>query len=68
MKKIAVAASTVLVILLALAFATDSYAQRGCDFKWRGSGGWGMGASYQRMYDPAKVETVKGTVETVETA
>ncbi len=27
-----------------------------------------MGASYQRMYDPAKVETIKGTVETLETA
>ncbi len=30
--------------------------------QWRGSGGWGMGSSYQRMYDPAKVETVAGEV------
>jgi hypothetical protein len=32
---------------------------------WRGSGGWGMGSAYQRMYDPATVETVSGTVESV---
>ena len=25
---------------------------------WRGSDGWGMGTSYQRMYNPATVETV----------
>jgi len=30
--------------------------------QWRGSGGWGMEGSYQRMYDPAKVETVSGEV------
>jgi hypothetical protein len=33
---------------------------------WRGSGGWGMGSGYQRMYDPATVETVSGTVASVE--
>jgi len=33
---------------------------------WRGSGGWGMGSSYQRMYNPATVETVSGVVESVE--
>jgi len=33
---------------------------------WRGSGGWGMGGSYQRMYDPATVETVSGEVTSVE--
>ncbi len=33
---------------------------------WRGSGGWGMGGSYQRMYDPATVETVSGEVTAVE--
>jgi hypothetical protein len=32
---------------------------------WRGSGGWGMGSGYQRMYNPATVETVSGTVESV---
>ena len=32
---------------------------------WQGSGGWGVGSSYQRMYDPATVETVSGVVESV---
>ncbi len=32
----------------------------------RGSGGWGMGSSYQRMYNPATVETVSGVVESVD--
>uniref|UniRef100_C6DY84 Nucleic acid binding OB-fold tRNA/helicase-type n=1 Tax=Geobacter sp. (strain M21) TaxID=443144 RepID=C6DY84_GEOSM len=34
--------------------------------QWRGSGDWGMGGAYQRMYDPAKVETVAGEVVSVE--
>ncbi len=33
---------------------------------WRGSGGWGMGSGYQRMYDPGTVETISGTVESVD--
>jgi hypothetical protein len=32
---------------------------------WRGSGGWGMGTNYQRLYNPATVETLSGTVESV---
>jgi len=35
---------------------------------WRGSGGWGMGGAYQRMYDPAKVEVVVGEVLSVDRA
>jgi hypothetical protein len=33
---------------------------------WRGSGGWGMGSAYQRIYDPGTVETLSGTVVSVE--
>lgn len=33
---------------------------------WRGSGGWGMGGAYQRMYDPAKVEVLVGEVVSVD--
>lgn len=33
---------------------------------WQGSGGWGMKGSYQRMYNPATVETIKGEVVAVE--
>lgn len=44
--------------------ATTAFAAAG---KWgRGSGGWGMGSSYQRTYNPATVETVTGEVKTVE--
>lgn len=32
----------------------------------RGSGGWGVGTKYQMMYNPATVETVSGTVESVD--
>jgi hypothetical protein len=31
----------------------------------RGSGGWGMGGGYQKMYNPATVETVSGEVTAV---
>jgi hypothetical protein len=33
---------------------------------WRGSGGWGMGSQYNRMYNPDTVETLSGTVEAVD--
>jgi hypothetical protein len=33
---------------------------------WRGSGGWGMGSQYQRMYNPATIETLSGVVESVD--
>jgi len=33
---------------------------------WRGSGGWGMKGSYQRMYNPATVETLSGEVVSVD--
>lgn len=35
---------------------------------WRGSGGWGPGSPYQRIYDPTTVQTVSGTVESVDMA
>ncbi|MBI5634091.1 MAG: DNA-binding protein [Nitrospirae bacterium] len=33
---------------------------------WKGSGGWGMGSQYQRNFNPSTVETVSGTVASVE--
>ncbi|MDA8089378.1 MAG: hypothetical protein M0Z61_04035 [Nitrospiraceae bacterium] len=33
---------------------------------WRGSGGWGMGSAYQRMYNPQTVEPISGTIESVD--
>ena len=33
---------------------------------WRGSGGWGAGGGYQRLYNPATVETVVGEVLSID--
>lgn len=52
--------------IVTLGLAAESFAQRGT-MKWKGSGGWGPQTPYNRMYDPAKVETVSGTVESVAT-
>jgi hypothetical protein len=38
----------------------------GPGIKWQGSGGWGMGAPYGRMYDVKAVETISGTVVRIE--
>ncbi len=65
MKKSVIIIIAVLSVLF-LGLASESFAQRGA-MKWRGSGGWGPGTPYNRMYDPAKAETVSGTVEAVET-
>ncbi|MBU5635225.1 DNA-binding protein [Geomonas sp. Red69] len=56
--------SIVVASLLAVAFAASAW---GAPWQgWRGSGGWGMKGAYQRLYDPAKVETVSGEVAKVE--
>jgi hypothetical protein len=58
-------AKTILALaaVIALLFAaTESLAQRGPGMMWRGSGGWGPGTPYNRMYDPKTIETVSGEV------
>ena len=55
--------------LMALAFclvSTAGYAQRGPGMMWRGSGGWGPGTQYNRMYDPKTVETISGEITIVD--
>lgn len=55
---------TLLTALLVVTCATTVFAA-----PWkggRGSGGWGMGGAYQRMYNPATVESVNGEVTTVD--
>jgi len=47
-----------------LAFTTAAIAQQG--MHWTGSGGWGCGAPYGRMYDPKTVETITGEVAGIE--
>lgn len=65
MKKAVIAFIVLSIVTLGL--AAESFAQRGA-MKWKGSGGWGQGTPYNRMFDPAKVETISGTVESVGTA
>lgn len=58
-----------LVGLMALVIgvmSSDSFAQRGPGMMWRGSGGWGPGTQYNRMYDPKTVETISGEIITVD--
>ncbi len=56
--------SVIIVCVLVLVFAADSFAQRG--MRWKGSGGWGVESQYGRMYDPKTVETIAGEVVSVE--
>ena len=46
--------------------SAESLAQRGPAMMWRGSGGWGPGTQYQRMFDPKSVETISGEVTSVD--
>jgi len=56
--------SVLLAALISASFASPACAAPWQ--QWRGSGGWGMEGAYQRMYDPAKVETVSGEVVSVD--
>jgi hypothetical protein len=46
--------------------ATGAIAQKGPGMMWRGSGGWGPGTQYNRMYDPKTVETISGEITVVD--
>jgi hypothetical protein len=52
------------IFILSILLITDSFAQRG--MKWKGSGGWGMGTQYGKMYNPKTVETINGEVVSVD--
>jgi hypothetical protein len=49
-----------------LAFSAGSAAAQ-TDLRWKGSGGWGPGSNYSKLFDPKTMETVKGTVVDLET-
>lgn len=55
-------AGLIIIFILILSLST-AFAQR--ERGLRGGDGWGMGTQYQRIYNPATVETITGTVETV---
>ncbi|MEQ8253869.1 MAG: DNA-binding protein [Smithellaceae bacterium] len=59
-----VAVLVTMIFVMVFVFATDSFAQRG--MRWHGSGGWGMGSQYGKMYDTKTVETLAGEVVSVE--
>jgi len=58
--------SLVLVAIATLVFAVSTYAQPRQGMMWRGSGGWGPGSPYNKMYDPKAVETITGEVTAVD--
>ena len=62
MKKIVGIAAGIAV--LGLVLAPQALAQGGP--RWRGSGGWGPGGQYARMYDPKTVEMISGEVVKVD--
>jgi len=53
------------ISILSFLFGTESFAQRG--MKWQGSGNWGPGTQYGRLYNPQTMETISGEVASVET-
>jgi hypothetical protein len=65
MKITNIIASVLITAVMSLLTVTAFAAQ---EKSVRGSGGWGMGGAYQRMYNPATVETVTGKVTAVERA
>jgi len=48
------------VTALSLGLLPEAWAQG--EAKWGGSGGWGPGSQYTRLYDPNTVETMSGEV------
>lgn len=55
-----------LLVSLLVFSSIDSFAQRGAGMIWRGSGGWGPGTPYNRMYDTKTVETISGEIVNVD--
>lgn len=56
-----------LVAAVAIFLVTlSSFAQPKPGMMWRGSGGWGPGSQYNRMYDPKAVETISGEVTAID--
>jgi hypothetical protein len=65
MKKTGILA--VVTIIPIILFAAESFAQPAKGMKWYGSGGWGPGTQYGRLYNPKTVESISGEVVSVDT-
>ena len=59
-----ISATVAFIVVFGLFLVTDSPAQQG--MQWKGSGGWGAGTQYNRMYDPKTVETISGEVVSID--
>jgi hypothetical protein len=55
---------TAVMTIMIFIFSTEVSAQRG--MTWKGSGGWGAGTPYGRLYNLQTVETITGEVVTVD--
>jgi len=53
-----------MISILAIFLTAESFAQRG--MRQSGNSGWGPKSTFNRMYNPATVETVKGEVVSVD--
>jgi hypothetical protein len=65
MKRLPVIAMTVAGLSLLLVSAGFAQGGPGKGLRQSGSGGWGGGSPYQRLYNPSTVETISGTVVSV---
>lgn len=69
MKRLSLFLAVLMILLVAapeLSLAVDRRGGGVVD-TGRGSGGWGLGGPYARMYNPDTVERIQGTVENVKT-
>ena len=55
---------TALISVFILLFSTGSSAQN--RIGWKGSGGWGMGTTYSKMYNPETLKTINGEVVSID--
>jgi hypothetical protein len=58
---------TAVLSILGFLLAAESFAQPAKGMKWEGSGGWGIGTQYGRLYNPKTVESINGEVVSVDT-
>ena len=59
-----ISAILAVMILFGFSLVENAYAQT--VMKWKGSGGWGAGSQYTRMYNPKSVETISGEVASID--
>jgi len=57
----------VVTLIPIILFAAESFAQPAKGMKWYGSGGWGPGTQYGRLFNPKTVEPISGEVVSVHT-